>query len=84
DQLPALGRLLDFLEAIARRAAYLALLTEYPYALQRLVRMIGASGWAATYLTRHPLLLDELLDDRNLKAASDWNAFADTCRRQLA
>lgn len=84
DQLPALGRLLDFLEAIARRAAYLALLTEYPYALQRLVRMIGASGWAATYLTRHPLLLDELLDDRNLKVASDWNAFADTCRRQLA
>lgn len=84
DQLAALGRLLDFLEAIARRAAYLALLTEYPYALQRLVRMIGASGWAATYLTRHPLLLDELLDDRNLKVASDWNAFADTCRRQLA
>ncbi len=84
DQLPALGRLLDFLEAIARRAAYLALLTEYPYALQRLVRMIGASGWAATYLTRHPLLLDELLDDRNLKVASDWNAFAETCRRQLA
>ena len=84
DELPALGRLLDFLEAIARRAAYLALLTEYPYALQRLVRMIGASGWAATYLTRHPLLLDELLDDRNLKAGSDWNAFADNCRRQLA
>lgn len=84
DQLPALGRLLDFLEAIARRAAYLALLTEYPYALQRLVRMIGASGWAATYLTRHPLLLDELLDDRNLKAGSDWAAFADTCRRQLS
>ncbi|UIN22801.1 bifunctional [glutamate--ammonia ligase]-adenylyl-L-tyrosine phosphorylase/[glutamate--ammonia-ligase] adenylyltransferase [Herbaspirillum frisingense] len=84
DELPALGRLLDFLEAIARRAAYLALLTEYPYALQRLVRMIGASGWAATYLTRHPLLLDELLDDRNLKAASDWAAFADNCRRQLA
>ncbi|WP_413628504.1 bifunctional [glutamate--ammonia ligase]-adenylyl-L-tyrosine phosphorylase/[glutamate--ammonia-ligase] adenylyltransferase [Herbaspirillum frisingense] len=84
DELPALGRLLDFLEAIARRAAYLALLTEYPYALQRLVRMIGASGWAATYLTRHPLLLDELLDDRNLKAGSDWAAFSDNCRRQLA
>ena len=84
DQLPALGRLLDFLEAIARRAAYLALLTEYPHALQRLVRMIGASGWAATYLTRHPLLLDELLDDRNLKAGSDWSSFADNCRRQLA
>jgi glutamate-ammonia-ligase adenylyltransferase len=26
-----LGRLLDFLEAIARRSAYLSLLTEYPH-----------------------------------------------------
>src|SRR5207249_2995041 len=34
-----LGRLLDFLEAIARRAAYLALLTEYPHAMERVVRM---------------------------------------------
>jgi glutamate-ammonia-ligase adenylyltransferase len=83
DQLPTLGRLLDFLEAVARRAAYLALLTEYPHALTRLIRMMGASGWAATYLTQHPILLDELLDDRNLKAGSDWAAFAADCQRQL-
>ncbi|EJN06407.1 bifunctional [glutamate--ammonia ligase]-adenylyl-L-tyrosine phosphorylase/[glutamate--ammonia-ligase] adenylyltransferase [Herbaspirillum sp. YR522] len=83
DHLAAFTRLLDFLDAIARRAAYLALLTEYPHALKRLVRMIGASGWAATYLTQHPILLDELLDDRNLKAASDWVAFAAHCQRQL-
>ena len=78
-----LGRLLDFLEAIARRAAYLALLTEYPHALERVIRMIEASDWAAKYLTRHPLLLDELLDDRTLKAAPDWNAFARDCRQRL-
>jgi glutamate-ammonia-ligase adenylyltransferase len=78
-----LGRLLDFLEAIARRAAYLALLTEYPHTLERLIRMIAASDWAAKYLTRHPLLLDELLDDRTLKAAPDWNAFARDVQRQL-
>lgn len=78
-----LGRLLDFLEAIARRAAYLALLTEYPHALERVIRMIAASNWAATYLTRHPLLLDELLDDRTLKAAPDWDAFMRNCQRQL-
>lgn len=79
----ALGRLLDFLEAIARRAAYLALLTEYPHTLERVIRMIAASDWAAKYLTRHPLLLDELLDDRTLKAAPDWNAFARDCQQQL-
>jgi len=78
-----LGRLLDFLEAIARRAAYLALLTEYPHALERVIRMIAASNWAATYLTRHPLLLDELLDDRTLKAAPDWDVFARDVRSRL-
>jgi len=82
-RLPTLRRLLDFFEAIARRAAYLALLTEYPYALTRLIRMIAASDWAAKYLTQHPLLLDELLDDRNLKAPPDWPAFAQDCQRQL-
>jgi glutamate-ammonia-ligase adenylyltransferase len=59
-----LGRLLDFFEAIARRSAYLSLLTEYPHTLERVIRMFNASGWAATFLTQHPILLDELLDDR--------------------
>lgn len=81
--LPTLNRLLDFLEAIARRAAYLALLTEYPATLHRLIRMISASDWAAKYLTQHPILLDELLDPRSLNAAPDWPAFALDCRRQL-
>jgi glutamate-ammonia-ligase adenylyltransferase len=79
----ALGRLLDFFETIARRAAYLALLTEYPQSLERVIRMMSASDWAAKYLTRHPLLLDELLDDRTLKSAPDWTAFAQECQRQL-
>lgn len=83
DHLVTLGRLLDFLEAIARRASYLALLTEYPHTVERVIRMMAASDWAAKYLTRHPLLLDELLDDRTLKAAPDWDEFALNCQRQL-
>jgi [glutamine synthetase] adenylyltransferase / [glutamine synthetase]-adenylyl-L-tyrosine phosphorylase len=78
-----LGRLLDFFEAVARRAPYLALLTEYPHTLERVVRMMSASDWAAKYLTRHPLLLDELLDDRTLKSVPDWAAFARDCRHQI-
>ena len=78
-----LTRLLDFLEAIARRAAYLALLTQYPQSLQRVIRMMSASDWAAKYLTRHPILLDELLEDRTLTAAPDWTAFAAECQTQL-
>ncbi|MDB5773476.1 MAG: glnE [Burkholderia sp.] len=82
-QTATLGRLLDFFEAIARRAAYLALITEFPHTLERVIRMMNASDWAAKYLTRHPILLDELLEDRTLRAAPDWAAFAHECQRQL-
>jgi glutamate-ammonia-ligase adenylyltransferase len=75
-------RALDFLEAISRRAAYLALLTEQPQALGRVVELLGSSSWAAEYLTRHPILLDELLDARLATQAPDWSAFVDALRRE--
>lgn len=81
--LQTLSRCLDFMEAIARRAAYLALLTEFPHALQRVVRMMQASRWAATFLTRHPILLDELLDESILHQTPDWNAFANELQQRL-
>ncbi len=76
----ALSRGLDLLEAVSRRAAYLALLQQYPQALQWVAKIVGSSSWAATYLNRHPVLLDELLDARLLDATPDWPAF----RGQLA
>jgi len=66
-----LSRSMDLVEAIASRAAYLALLAENPPALERVTRIAGASSWAADYVARHPLLLDELLDDRVLYAPMD-------------
>jgi [glutamine synthetase] adenylyltransferase / [glutamine synthetase]-adenylyl-L-tyrosine phosphorylase len=79
-----LTRGVDLLEAIASRAAYLALLAEHPEALERVARILSASSWAAEFITRHPLLLDELLDDRLLTAAPDLEAFARSLRAQLA
>ncbi len=79
-----LARGVDLMEAIARRAAYLALLAERPEALQRVTRMIGASSWAAEFITLHPLLLDELLDDRLLYAPPDWRGFEFDLRASLA
>jgi glutamate-ammonia-ligase adenylyltransferase len=67
-----LARILTLLEAIARRAPYLALLQEYPQTLTPLARIVGASPWAAHYLTQQPHLLDELLDPRQLMAPPDW------------
>ncbi|EEO28487.1 bifunctional [glutamate--ammonia ligase]-adenylyl-L-tyrosine phosphorylase/[glutamate--ammonia-ligase] adenylyltransferase [Oxalobacter paraformigenes] len=83
DPLVTLGRLLDFFESIARRTAYLSLLTEYPAAAHRLMKMLDASEWAARYLTRHPILLDELLDARTLLAPPDWHFFTSELDRQL-
>lgn len=68
-------RLLALLESIARRSAYLALVIEHPPLLPRIANLMGASGWAAEYLMRHPLLLDELLDARVLLAEPDWGAW---------
>jgi glutamate-ammonia-ligase adenylyltransferase len=61
-------RLIDFLLAVARRTAYLALLAEQPQAARMLVRLIGASAWAAQRIVATPILLDELIDPRLLKA----------------
>lgn len=79
-----LGLLLDFLEAIARRSAYLSLLTEYPTALLRVIRMISSSAWAAKFLTKHPLVLDELLDDRLTSSEPDWQELEQDLALQLS
>ncbi|HEV3008234.1 MAG TPA: bifunctional [glutamate--ammonia ligase]-adenylyl-L-tyrosine phosphorylase/[glutamate--ammonia-ligase] adenylyltransferase, partial [Burkholderiales bacterium] len=79
-----LARGVDLVEAIASRAAYLALLAEHPEALERVARMIGSSSWAAAFITRHPLLLDELLDDRLLYAPPDLVSFSKNLKQQLA
>ena len=80
----ALGRCLNFVEAISRRAAYLALLVESPDALAKVAEILASSSWAAEYLTRHPILLDELLDARVLAEPPDWSAFTTQLRREMA
>ncbi len=62
-----LPRFLDFMEAISRRASYLMLLLDYPVVLQRLLPLLAASPWAASYLTQRPHLLDELLAEPDLQ-----------------
>src|SRR5206468_3579415 len=50
----------------------------------RLAQLLETSSWAAEYLNRNPVVLDELLDARSLLAPPDWGAFARELRRQLA
>ncbi|HEU0187462.1 MAG TPA: bifunctional [glutamate--ammonia ligase]-adenylyl-L-tyrosine phosphorylase/[glutamate--ammonia-ligase] adenylyltransferase [Gallionellaceae bacterium] len=80
----ALRRVLKLLEAISRRASYLAFLAEYPQVLQRVAGVCSASEWAADYLVTHPFLLDELLDAREIYRAPDWAALDALLQAQLA
>ncbi len=61
-----LERVLPLVEAVARRSAYLVLLTENPGALRRLLTLCAASPWIAEQIARYPLLLDELLNEGRL------------------
>ncbi len=78
-----LSRLIGLLEAISRRASYLAFLAEYPLALQRLTDMISASSWAGEYMTQHPALLDELLDAREVYQPPLWEQLTNKLQKRL-
>lgn len=66
NSLATLIRIIDLVKAIKGRASYLALLLENPHSLTHLVKLCDASPFIASFLTRHPVLLDELLDPRSL------------------
>ncbi len=72
DPLATLQRFIALVEAVSRRATYLALLAEYPAALRQLVRLLAASPWAARLITQQPQLLDELIAPQHLMRAPDW------------
>ncbi|MBL8526015.1 MAG: bifunctional [glutamate--ammonia ligase]-adenylyl-L-tyrosine phosphorylase/[glutamate--ammonia-ligase] adenylyltransferase [Betaproteobacteria bacterium] len=65
-------RLFDLIEAIDKRETYLALLVEYPQVLERVARLAANSAWAADFIRRHPILLDELIAPPTDGAVIDW------------
>lgn len=78
-----LERVLPLVEAVARRSAYLVLLTENPGALQRLMTLCAASPWIAEQITRFPLLLDELLNEGRLFSPPQAPELAAELRERL-
>ncbi|MBL0732004.1 MAG: bifunctional [glutamate--ammonia ligase]-adenylyl-L-tyrosine phosphorylase/[glutamate--ammonia-ligase] adenylyltransferase [Desulfosarcina sp.] len=59
-------RVLDLIKTIERRTCYIALLLEKPDVLTHLIELSDKSPWIISFLTRHPVLLDELIDVRTL------------------
>ncbi len=65
-QLVVLRRVLSIIEATGKRSAYFALLRENRPARKRLVELVAHGEFLAAQIAAHPLLLDELIDERLL------------------
>ncbi|MDG6895416.1 bifunctional glutamine synthetase adenylyltransferase/deadenyltransferase [Volucribacter amazonae] len=61
-----LPRILTIIEKTLTRTTYLELLLENPAALHRLLQLCAKSQLIAEQVARHPILLDELLDQKAL------------------
>lgn len=59
-------RILQVLQRIASRTAYLELLLENPGAREQLLKLCRASAWMTEQIAQFPLLLDELIDPQHL------------------
>jgi [glutamine synthetase] adenylyltransferase / [glutamine synthetase]-adenylyl-L-tyrosine phosphorylase len=77
------ARFAQLAEVISGRSTYVSLLNEFPQAFERVMRMLAASRWATDYLVRHPILLDELLDERLHEREPDWGGWSAALREQL-
>src|SRR5262249_2901961 len=73
-QLAVLRRVLRVIEAIGQRSAYFALLRENRAARERLIELTGHGEFLAAQIAAHPLLLDELIDERLLSHLPDREA----------
>lgn len=83
EPLLALARVMPLLRSILRRSAYLVLIIENPPVLTQLLRLCSASPWIAEQLARHPILLDEMLDQRRLLQPSTAKDIADDLRQHM-
>lgn len=80
----ALDRMISLVHTIRKRTNYVSLLLEHPSALDQLVRLAAASGWILAFLSRHPMLLDELLDPRTLYRPPEREELAESLARRFA
>lgn len=78
-----LNRIVDLIQTIEQRTNYLALLLENPTAVVHMVKLASASSWIVSFLSRHPVLLDELLDPRTLYRPPEKTELVKEIRKRL-
>jgi glutamate-ammonia-ligase adenylyltransferase len=82
-QLAVLRRVLGIIEATGKRSAYFALLQENGAARARLVELCRHGDFLAAQIAAHPLLLDELIDERLLTQLPTRAAFAEELEARM-
>ncbi len=78
-----LNRIIDLIKTIERRTCYIALLLENPTALTHLIKLANASPLVISFLSRHPVLLDELLDPRTLYVPPERHELEKEAQKKL-
>ena len=78
-----LERITPLLLSIVSRTTYLELMLEFDEVLTHVIRLCAASPMIAEQLSRHPLLLDELLDPQSLYQPLPLTAYRDELRQYL-
>lgn len=80
-------RFITLLEVIAGRSTYVSLLIQYPKVCEKVALVLKTSAWAADYLTAHPIVLDELVDERVSELDNfspvDWSGWQDDLWEKL-
>ncbi len=76
-------RCLHVVQKIAPRSGYVAMLADNPGALDQFVRLVSDSSWITTQLTKHPILLDQLLDSRQLYTPLNREELGAALRQEL-
>ena len=83
-QLVLLRRFMRVIEAIGQRSSYFALLNENVSARQRFAMLCATSDFLVSQLAAFPLLLDELLDEREFGVAPQRSQLAADLNDRLA
>lgn len=80
----ALMRLIEMIITIESRACYISLLLENKGALHTLSVLAEKSPWIISFLSKHPALLDELLDPKTLYSPPEKKELEDLLKRRMS
>ncbi|MBD2793211.1 bifunctional [glutamate--ammonia ligase]-adenylyl-L-tyrosine phosphorylase/[glutamate--ammonia-ligase] adenylyltransferase [Xenorhabdus szentirmaii] len=83
DANTVLERIISLLLSIVSRTTYLELILESEQVMTHVIRLCAASPMIASQLTRHPLLLDELIDPKALYQPLPMEAYRDELYQYL-